>query len=198
MPVCLALVEAEPEAEGVHDEDAAEHESFEVDGVEDAAVQLRAAEAGAADSAGGSIAEGEAAALAEGAPGGHEMDDPAVVEAALPWLSLPVPQGKVTWYRAGSMMEARCKGRGHGRCALTRKTYVVGKSTGRPVGLLIAWLQDTTAATREEHMALADQLAEPADRAQRRAARVAYQGNPDAQRLFLKERAVWDGEDIEA
>ena len=123
---------------------------------------------------------------------------PQALEVDLPWLPFHMPNGKITWYREGNKFEARCKVRSHGRCALTRKARVAGRSTGRPMGLMLAWLQAASStSTHEAHLALADELESQGHRATRRAARAAVQDDPQAQRLFRKERAVQTDESIE-
>ena len=120
-------------------------------------------------------------------PPEDEPADAPAVEIDLPWLTVALPKGKVSWYKNGNFFEARCKVKGHGRCALTRKAYRAGKSTGRPMGLMLAWLE-CDAGTHREHMELADLLDKEAAHPRREAARADWRSNPSAARLMNQER----------
>ncbi len=111
----------------------------------------------------------------------------------MPWLGLNVPKGRIAWYKAGNKFEARCKDPRHRKCALTRSANPGIKSTGRPMGLMLAWLA-ADVPTHGDHTAFAVELDSESGRAQRLAARAAWTANPDAIRVSQKERKPRPGE----
>ena len=102
------------------------------------------------------------------------------------WVNLQVASGKITWYKSKNAYEATCKQPGHGRCVLT-SSAVGGAMYGRPVGLLMAFMQHKC-ASQEAHKRYADDLKSSAGRQARLDGRAAVKLLDMGRRLLAKER----------
>lgn len=107
--------------------------------------------------------------------------------------SVALVGGTMAYYESKSSFQAVCNNALHGNCVLTRGSSSRAHMSGRPCGLLAAWLMSSALfETKEEHWAYLDELRD--DRDARIAARDELRADLDGLAVMGHERAKAQGE----
>ena len=108
-----------------------------------------------------------------------------------PILYYIVPFGEIRYYPVSRRFCAHCENPDHGLCRIMKRSYAGAHSAqGRPLGFLMAWLQDCGQKDHKDHLMLTINISW----ARRQQGRAALREVPGSEALFAQERARRDGE----
>jgi hypothetical protein len=101
------------------------------------------------------------------------------------------PFGEIRYFPLSRRFCAFCENPARGRCRINKRGYEGANSAqGRPLGFLMAWLQDCGQKNHQEHLRLTINIS----RARRQQGRAALHGVLGSEALFAQERARRNGE----
>lgn len=104
--------------------------------------------------------------------------------------------GVLAFYESNRVFQASCGNAFHGACILTRKNTKNANMSGRPLGLLAAWLEQSALhETKEEHWAVIADIA--GDRALRASRRRALCETDEGKALAEHEHPTPPGQDAD-